>query len=240
MKMYKKLFCVSIIPLVVFFSQANYSKADDTWQLDGNSAEMSDDEEIEQGKRVDEYIKHHFYLCNDAELIQAVNNIARKLIVLSDRKTLPFTCTIIQSRSINAFSAPGGYIYVTYGLLAFAKSEDEVAGIIGHEIAHASLRHVSRLYHEVMENSHGSESDLDVTLLLNNHLEEFEYEADSTGVFYAYKAGFNPNGLPDFLERHLDLMMSDRIFSLLNFSFSVKVNSRINLLRKYIPTLKKE
>lgn len=240
MKIYRNLFYISIISVVVFFSQVSYSKADDTWQLDDSSTEMSDDEEIKQGKRVDEYIRHRFYLCDDTDLIQAVNSIAHKLIVLSDRKTLPFTCTIIQSRSINAFSAPGGYMYVTYGLLAFAKNEDEVAGILGHEIAHASLKHVSRLYHEIMENSRGGESDFDITLLLNNHLEEFEHEADSTGVLYAYKAGFNPNGLPDFLERHLNFMMSDRIFSLFNFNFYVKVNSRINLLRKYISTLEKE
>ena len=162
---------------------------------------MSDADEIALGKEVDEYIRHQFYLRNDPELNKTLNDITQRLTAVSERKMLPFTCDIIQSYSINAFSAPGGHIYVTDSLLKFAETEDEVAGIIGHEVAHASLRHVSKLYSEFMEilSQRDKGTDSATTLLLFNcHLEEFEQEADTTGVLYAHKAGFDPNGLPDF------------------------------------------
>jgi len=118
-----------------------------------------------------------------------------------------------------------------------------MAGIIGHEIAHASLRHVSKLYHEVMGyiSNRGNGTDTTaVLLLLNNRLEEFEQDADTMGVFYTYKAGFDPNGLPDFLERHLDFLINNGIFSLLRFDSYITISVRINHLREYISTLIKQ
>ncbi|MCF6158744.1 MAG: hypothetical protein E3K32_09270 [wastewater metagenome] len=241
MRLLKKLFTIGLC-ITIFFISSYSGFADDTWHLHDNEPEMSDDEEIELGKRVDEYIKKRFHLCTDTELNKRVNNITQKLVLLSDRKTLPYTCTIIESFSVNAFSAPGGYIYLTYGLLEFAENEDELAGIIGHEIAHASLKHVARLYHDVIEifSHKDNGTSTDGNLILHTHLKEFEQEADSLGVFYACRAGFNPDGLPDFLERHLNFMSHHGALSILNFGFFVTVNTRINLLREYILTLKKE
>ena len=239
----KKLLFVILIPALILFVQEGHVIADDAWQLDGSHTELSDAEEIELGKQLDEYIRHQFYLDKDPKHCKIVNDIIQKLVIVSDRKTLPFTCDIIQSYSINAFFVPGGHIYLTDGLLKFAKSEDEVAGIIGHEIAHASLRHVSKLYYEFLEifSQKNRGTDFDTTLLLlNSQLEEFEQDADTVGVLYAHKAGFDPNGLPDFLERHLDLLINNRIFGLLRFDSFVTINSRINHLREYIPTLVKQ
>ena len=212
----------------------------DTWQLDDDHAELSDTEEIGLGKRVDEYIRHQFYLRNDPELSKTLSEITQRLTAVSDRKTLPFTCDIIQSYSINAFSAPGGHIYVTEGLLKFAETEDEVAGIIGHEVAHASMRHASKLYREFTGILSRRDKGIDsaaTLLLFNCHLEEFEQEADAAGVLYAHKAGFNPNGLPDFLERHLNLLIRNGVFGLLRFSSFTTISARIDHMRKYIPSL---
>jgi len=235
-----KLLFIIIIPAIVLFMQSMLAQADDTWKLDDNSLELSDTEEIELGKRVNEYIRHQFCLRNDPELNKTLNDITQRLTAVSERKTLPFTCDIIQSYSINAFSAPGGYIYVTEGLLKFAETEDEVAGIVGHEVAHASLRHVSKLYREFMEilSQRDKGTDFAETLLLFNcHLEEFEKEADTTGVLYAHKAGFDPNGLPDFLERHLDLLIQNGVFGLLRFGSFTTISARIDHLREYISSL---
>ncbi|HHT9145149.1 MAG TPA: M48 family metalloprotease [Candidatus Wunengus sp. YC61] len=240
MVLIRKLLFIITINAVVFFIQEWLTIADDTWQLD-DSAELSDTEEIELGKRVNEYIRHQFYLRNDPELNKTLNDITHRLSAVSERKTLPFTCDIIQSYSINAFSAPGGHIYVTYGLLKFAETEDEVAGIIGHEVAHASLRHVSKLYREFMEilSKRDNGTDAAATLLLFNcHLEEFEQEADTTGVLYAHKAGFNPNGLPDFLERHLNLLIQNGVFGFLRFGSYTTISARIDHLRAYVSSLK--
>ena len=235
-----KLLFIIIIPAIVLFMQSRLALANDNWQLDDNSAELCDADEIALGKRVDEYIRHQFYLRNDPKLNKTLNEITQRLTAVSERKTLPFTCNIIQSHSINAFSAPGGYIYVTEGLLKFAETEDEVAGIIGHEVAHASLRHASKLYREFIgilsQRDKGTDS-AETLLLFNSHLEEFEQEADTTGVLYAHKAGFNPNGLPDFLERHLDLLIQNGVLGLLRFGSFTTISSRIDHLREYVPSL---
>ncbi|MDN3514318.1 MAG: M48 family metalloprotease [Candidatus Brocadia sp.] len=246
MPLIKKLLFLFMAPAVISFATQCYSMPDDNWQLDDTPAEMSDDEEIALGRQVDEYIRHQFYLETDPEFNAAVNNIVQKLVAVSDRNKLPFTCAILQSLSINAFSAPGGHIYLTCGLLQFAQTEDEVAGIIGHEVAHASLQHASKFYHEVMEFlSHKGEGINSATklLLLNSHLEEFEQDADTTGVLYAQKAGFNPNGLLDFLERHLNLIMHKGLFGMFGMSghnSSPTINSRIIHLKEYISTLERK
>lgn len=235
------LFIITL--MIILCTQERYLRAGNIWELDGNSSEISDDKEIEIGKHIDDHIRSRCYLESDPELNEAVNKIMKRLVEVSERKTLSFTCTIIQSHVINAFSAPGGYIYLTYGLLKFAETEDEVAGIIGHEIAHASLKHISKLYHEIKEalSREGNGTDTAASLLvLNTHLYEFEQDADTRGVFYAYKAGFNPNGLPDFLERHLSVLAHSRMLGIPGLSSTSTIHSRINHLREYIPTLGKE
>lgn len=238
----KRLFLNIAIPAIIFFFTARFSAADDDWHLNDTPAERSDAEEIELGKQVDEYIRHQFYLEDDPDFNEAVNNIIQKVVAVSDRNTLPFTCTILQSLSINAFSAPGGHIYLTYGLLKFAQTEDEVAGIVGHEVAHVCLRHASKLYHEVMEINSHQEEGLHSTaklLLLHSHLEEFEQDADTKGILYAQKAGFNPKGLLDFLERHLNFMMHRRLFGMLDSGFTLKITARLNHLRECLSNLEK-
>ena len=213
--------------------------AHDDWRLNDGQTEMSDAEEIEMGKQAAAYIKGNFYFKTEQEINTRVNAIVQRLVAVCDRKTLPFTCNIIDSYSINAFSAPGGHIYLTCGLLRFAETEDEVAGIIGHEVAHASLKHASKLYCEVMKN-YGQKMENNTgsgLLLLNSHLEEFEVDADAVGVLYAQKAGFNPDGLPNFLERHLDSILQSKMFGVPGFSIITMINFRVNRLREYIATL---
>ena len=213
--------------------------AHEDWRLNDGQAEMSDVEEIEMGNQADVYIKNNFYFETEQEINTRVNAIVQRLVAVCDRKTLPFTCNIIDSYSINAFSAPGGHLYLTCGLLRFAETEDEIAGIIGHEIAHVSLRHAVKLYYEVMKiygqnRENNAASDL---LLLNNHLEAFEVDADTVGVLYAQKAGFNPQGLPNFLKRQLDFILQSKMFGVSGFSAITTINFMVNRLREYISTL---
>ncbi|HQU30276.1 MAG: M48 family metalloprotease [Planctomycetia bacterium] len=241
MAAFKRTLFIIFVPVIIFFSTKQLV-ADDNWRLQDTPAEMSDAEEIGFGNQVDEYIRRQFSLEDDPDFNKAVNNIVQKVVAVSDRNTLPFTCTILQSFSINAFSAPGGHIYLTYGLLIFARTEDEVAGIIGHEVAHASLRHASKLYYEIMEINSRHEEELQSSmnaLLLTTHLEEFEKDADVKGVLYAQKAGFNPDGLLNFLERHLDFMIHRGLFSMASSGFTGTVVARLNHLRKYLSNLEK-
>src|SRR3990167_1819605 len=147
----KKLFLVILSSILIFFTYERINFASEGWHLNENTEEIGETEEIELGKKIDEYVTNQFYIENDPELNKAVNEIIQRIITTSDIKSFNINCKIIQSNSINAFSAPGGYIYLTYGLLRFAETGDEVAGIIGHELAHVSLRHASKFYHEFMK-----------------------------------------------------------------------------------------
>ena len=228
MELPQRVLCIIIIPVIIFIATEGVSRANDDWQLNDTPPEMTDDEEAALGKQVDDYIRYQFYVEDDPEFNEAVDNIVQKVAAVSDR---------------NAFSAPGGYIYLTYGLLKFAQTEDEVAGIVGHEVAHASLRHASKLYHEIMEILSHQDKGIDDAaslLLLNSHLEEFEQDADTTGVFYAHKAGFNPTGLLDFLERHFALLMRRRMFGMPSYGATAMIGTRLNHLREYISNLEKK
>ena len=74
---------------------------------------------------------------DDPELQAYINRIGQSLVANSDKPKQKFTFTVLDTEMINAFAAPGGYIYISRGLLPFLDSEEELAGVIGHEIAHA-------------------------------------------------------------------------------------------------------
>jgi len=146
MKLTKRHFIISFTSVIILLFHTLNLKANEDWSLGDDHLGLSDKEEIELGEKIDEYIRHEYYFDNDPELNETINKITKKIAAVSERKNLPYTCRIIKTFSVNAFSAPGGHIYVTYGLLQLTKTKDELAGIIGHEIAHASLRHVSKFY----------------------------------------------------------------------------------------------
>ncbi|HHT9104791.1 MAG TPA: M48 family metalloprotease [Candidatus Wujingus californicus] len=236
----KKSLFITLNFILIFFILEQHNFASEGWQLNENTEEISETEEIELGRKIDEYVTNQFYIENNQELNKAVNEIIQRIITTSDIKSFNINCKIIQSNSINAFSAPGGYVYLTYGLLRFAETEDEVAGIVGHELAHVSLRHASKFYHEVMKTlpkDDNKNNSTAVLLLLNNHLEEYEHEADTTGVIYAQKAGYNPSGLLEFLERHSSLLVYNKVLGFFRFDTYVTINSRIDYLRNYITNM---
>ncbi|HHT9153292.1 MAG TPA: M48 family metalloprotease, partial [Candidatus Hypogeohydataceae bacterium YC40] len=104
---------------------------------------------------------------------------------------------------INAFSGPGGYIYITRGLLKFVENQDELAGIIGHEIAHVCLRHAVKRLRDSNASLDSKEKldELARFIVFQKYTAECEQEADKLGVIYTRKAGFDPNGLANFFER---------------------------------------
>ncbi|MBM4054901.1 MAG: hypothetical protein FJ264_09595 [Planctomycetes bacterium] len=239
----KRIFCVIFILSgieVVFFS-GFCGFANDEWQLNHDGAGLTEEEEIELGKKVDEYLSRELYFETDEELNKKINDITSLIVSVSERKTLPYVCSIVQSYSINAFSSPGGHIYITNGLLQLTTTEDEMACIIGHEVAHSSLRHASKFYQElkhIFSQQDNVHENAIAKLLLKSHLNEFEEEADRKGVLYAFNAGYDPHGLPDFLERHLNIVTHNGMLSIFGMEYYVKVGMRINKLREFIATLK--
>jgi predicted Zn-dependent protease len=103
---------------------------------------MSTQSEIEMGRAYDQQIVEQNVVLNDPLLNQWVQSIAAKLWTETARKDVPYNIKILKDNSVNAFSTLGGYVYVNSGILDFVQSDDELAGVIGHETGHIERRHV--------------------------------------------------------------------------------------------------
>jgi len=146
-----------------------------------------------------------------------INLVGETIAELSDRPTLNYHFAILNSQEQNAFAAPGGYIFITVGLLKTLKNEAELAGVLAHEIAHVTKKHmletirrgavlgsVSELTLTAMKQDpamFSSVIDEMTDLLFTKGLDkDKEFEADVVGVDYAYRAGYHPQGLRDYLQ----------------------------------------
>jgi predicted Zn-dependent protease len=145
-----------------------------------------------------------------------VNRIGQNLVRNSDAK-VPFTIKVIDSEEINAFALPGGFLYVTTGLILAAQEEAELAGVMAHEVAHVAAHHAARqMTHSQMFNLASiplifvgggigiavrEVAGLAVPLTLTKFSRGFEAEADYLGVEYMYQAGYDPQAFISFFER---------------------------------------
>ncbi len=102
---------------------------------------MSEADEVREGARAhQEVLKEYGVLKND-RVQNYVNDIGQRLAKLSHRSQLKWTFTVLDSPEINAFALPGGYVYITRGIMAYLDSEADLAGVVGHEIGHVTARH---------------------------------------------------------------------------------------------------
>src|SRR5690348_11208308 len=107
---------------------------------------MSEAQEISAGQEADAQVKKEMGLYNDPNLQEYVSSIGLKLAQVSERPSLPWHYSVVDVPAINAFALPGGYIYITRGILPFLDNEAQLAGVMGHEIGHVTARHASQQY----------------------------------------------------------------------------------------------
>ena len=155
-------------------------------------------------------------LVKDAKLQQYVNKVGRWVAQQSTRPDLSWTFGVIESADINAFAAPGGYVFLTRGLYAMLKDEAELAGVLGHEIAHVQQKHHLKVLQKQQLLDVGSKllgkqvggHDQTVQRIIGSGAEimargldkSAEFEADRIGVVLAARAGYEPWGLPSVLQ----------------------------------------
>ena len=149
-------------------------------------------------------------------LTKYLNLVGKTVAEVSDRPNLNYRFAILNSEEQNAFAAPGGYIFVTIGLLKTLKNEAELAGVLAHEVAHITQKHMLTTIRRGAILSNVSEFTLSAMNknpeMFSNVIDEItdklftkgldkdlEYEADVYGVEFAYRAGYNPKGLKDYL-----------------------------------------
>ncbi|MCY7316212.1 MAG: M48 family metalloprotease [Rubrivivax sp.] len=102
---------------------------------------MSEADEIAEGKKAHQQVLQEYGVYDNAAVQGLMNEIGQRLAKQSHRANLQWTFTVLDSPEINAFALPGGYIYVTRGIMAYMASEADLAGVVGHEIGHVTARH---------------------------------------------------------------------------------------------------
>lgn len=190
-------------------------------------------EEMDMGKEGAAEVAKQSKFITDEKLVRRVETIGSTIAKVAVEHEVPasygsskiapfkYSFKIIDDKDINAFSLPGGYIYVNKGLLDYVQSDDELAGVIAHEVAHASHHHVMRLVKEqqkqmltmaiavlagaalggnaVSELAYGA--NLVTIAKMSAYGQEAERDADRTAVEYMSLAKYNPVGMLTFMER---------------------------------------
>jgi len=179
---------------------------------DRNFVLISEDQEIEIGRTNHPQIIKQFGRYDNEELQRYVQDIGARLAAKSHRPELIYRFTVLDSTLVNAFAMPGGYIYITRGLLAYLNSEAELAAVLGHEIGHVTARHSVRQataaraaqFGYVLGSFFIPELNTEISqnlfnvigsALINGYGREQELEADRLGSEYLARSGYDPHAM---------------------------------------------
>ena len=102
---------------------------------------MSEADEVSVGAQQHQQVLKEYGVYDNPKVQAYVNEVGQKLAAQSQRPNLKWTFTVLDSTEINAFALPGGYVYITRGIMAYLDSEAQLAGVLGHEIGHVCARH---------------------------------------------------------------------------------------------------
>jgi len=196
---------------------------------------MDERTEIETGRQQHQQVLAEYGVVSDARVQTLVNDIGQRLARNSERPQLEWHFTVLDSPEVNAFALPGGYIYVTRGIMAYMDSEADLAGVIGHEIGHVTARHSAQratraqtaglgvlaatVLGAILEGKGVSgagqvASDLSQSAAagyIAHYSRDQESQADKLGAEYLSRAGYNPRNMVDVLEvlRNQDRYQAD-------------------------------
>ena len=179
---------------------------------------FSIEREIALGKSLAQEVERSSKMIDDPVITEYVNRVGQNLVRNSDAK-VPFTIKVIDSDEVNAFALPGGFFYVNSGLILRAQEEDELAGVMAHEISHVAARHGTKEATKAEAIQLGAMAamifipygwagygiyegmNLAIPLTFLKFSRDNEREADYLGIQYMYKAGYDPNAYVTFFER---------------------------------------
>ncbi|RMF09618.1 MAG: hypothetical protein D6763_07520 [Alphaproteobacteria bacterium] len=175
---------------------------------------MSPSDEIQLGQQEHPNVVKQFGgVYDDPKVAGYVAAVGGRLAANSELADLEFTFTVLNSPIVNAFALPGGYVYVTRGILSLFNSEAELASVLGHEIGHVTARHTAKRYNQAMFTgilgagvgiALGSQAANDLIaygsqLYLLGYSRDQEYQSDELGIRYMNRAGYDPYASADML-----------------------------------------
>ena len=183
----------------------------------GTPCAISTQQEVEIGTNYASQIAKELPLIQDAEINRYITTLGTSLARVADQRNLDWHFHVVDSREVNAFAVPGGYIYVNRGLIERSTSMAQVAGVVGHEIGHVTRRHSVKQMQKAQGTNIGATLLCTLTAACNSGLTQAalsiganaafakfsrtdEAEADEVGVQYVVKAGIDPNGIPEMFE----------------------------------------
>ncbi len=172
---------------------------------------VSADQELAIGKEGYPAVVAEYGRYDDAAVQAYVDSVGQSLAKVSHRPDLAWTFTVLDDPVVNAFAMPGGYIYITRGILSYLNSEAQLAGVLGHEIGHVTARHgakqmtqqqvlglglaVGSAFSSTVR-QYNSEAQQALGLLMLKYSRDDETQADELGVGYSTKAGWDPRQIP--------------------------------------------
>ncbi len=183
-------------------------------QVAASLAPIGTAKEVEIGRGIAATVAGRYRLVRDEELTRYVEMVGAAVAQHSPRDgELTFRFGVLDSDDVNAFAAPGGYVFVTRGALRMMESEAELAGVLGHEVAHVDQKHVLEEIRKG-EAARGLSDQAQISGPVLEAVRDFgsqvvfrgfsrgdEAESDSLAILYAAAAGYRPDGLARFLER---------------------------------------
>lgn len=196
--------------------------ADQELPLLGENASLNLNNEFELGQGLYERLKQRGYLIDDPLLSRYLSDIGESLLAQLDIRARDYRFFLVKDNSVNAFAAPGGFIGVNAGLIALTHSEDELASVLAHEIAHVELRHTMQMIEKSQTLNAVSALSILAAILLSsqdpeaasamlyggaagssqaivNFTRSNEYEADRVGIELINKSQYDPAAMADFM-----------------------------------------
>jgi len=205
--------------------------------------------EIDIGRQGAADLEKQYGVVNDPPAQRRLDAIGSRVAAVSEEPSLPWTFKILNQKEVNAVALPGGFVYVTKGMMDYVPNDDELAGVLAHEVVHADHHHAKAAIEKAMteqllaelilqksstsiQQAAGIALDLD----MRQGYRDKEYEADHFGTEYSFRAGYRATGLRDLLT-YLYTKEGDpsRITWLLQSH--PPLSKRIERLDEYIPTL---
>jgi beta-barrel assembly-enhancing protease len=187
--------------------------------LGATGSSVSLDQEWQLGDQMAAQVAQQMQLSNDATAKAYLTQVGERIHAATPLANRPFTFDIVNDPSVNAFSIPGGHIYINSGLIAQADKADELAGVVAHEISHVVARHVIKQVETQQEigaigsillgQNPSALQQLLAQVIAGGAMARFsradEKQADDLGLDFLAKAGYDPHGMLDMFQKLLSM-----------------------------------